>query len=417
MYCGSCMHDNSLTLALRRAGHDCVLQPLYTPIRTDGNSLAREQIFFGGIHIYLLERAPWMAKLPRWIRRPLDYPPLVRFLTRKAASVDAGQLGDLTVSMLRGEAGHQADEGHRLTQWLHGEAPDLIVWSNLLIAGISPLVRQRLPAAKQIAILQGDDIFLDHLHDDHRRQTVELLRQKALVMDRLIVNSRYYAAKMGEILSIEPERFEVHPLSIEPREDVQDAEHEISVNQPVGPARFDIGYMARIAPEKGLHLLVDAFIESAPRIADSHLHVAGYLAETKLSYLNEQIDRIAAAGLMDRFTHHGELTADQKHDFLTRMSVTSVPTTYAEPKGLFVLESLDAATPVIQPDHGAFGELIASTNGGILFPAGDASALAECLVELSGDRQRRDQLAVDGKSAIRLRHHIDLAAERLVGGV
>lgn len=410
MYCGSCMHDNSLTMALRRAGHECILQPLYTPIRTDVPSLAREQLFYGGIHIYLLQRAPWLAKLPRFLRRPLDFPPLVRFLTGKASSVDAGELGGLTVSMLRGLDGRQADEGRRLIDWLKLERPDMIVWSNLLIAGIAPSIRLEMPTVQQVAILQGDDIFLDHLRADHRRQTIDLMTEKAAAMDRLIVNSHFYSRTMGSILGLAPERFEVHPLSIQPAT----ANDETMVRDG---DRFDIGYMARIAPEKGLHVLVDAFIRSAERMVDSHLHVAGYLASTQLDYLNEQTDRIATAGLIDRYTHHGEVSAEEKRRLLRRMSVASVPTTYADPKGLFVLESLDAMTPVIQPDHGAFGELVGSTGGGLLFPPGDSLALADRLIELHQDETLRRRLATNGKASIAARHHIDLAAERLIANI
>ena len=46
MYCGSCMHDNSLAKAMRAQGVDCVLQPVYTPIRTDEESIASEHVFF-----------------------------------------------------------------------------------------------------------------------------------------------------------------------------------------------------------------------------------------------------------------------------------------------------------------------------------------------------------------------------------
>ena len=35
MYCGSCLRDNALAAELLRQGHDCILVPLYTPLRTD----------------------------------------------------------------------------------------------------------------------------------------------------------------------------------------------------------------------------------------------------------------------------------------------------------------------------------------------------------------------------------------------
>ena len=49
MYCGSCLHDNTLVAALQRLGHDAVLVPTYTPLRTDEPGVAIERVFFGAI--------------------------------------------------------------------------------------------------------------------------------------------------------------------------------------------------------------------------------------------------------------------------------------------------------------------------------------------------------------------------------
>jgi glycosyltransferase involved in cell wall biosynthesis len=43
-----------------------------------------------------------------------------------------------------------------------------------------------------------------------------------------------------------------------------------------------------------------------------------------------------------------------------------VPTSYREPKGLYVLEALANGVPVVQPKHGSFPELIEATGGGLL---------------------------------------------------
>jgi len=56
MFCGSCMHDNSLVKALGKHGVDAVLIPTYTPIRTDEKNVSQERVFFGGIHVYLRQK-------------------------------------------------------------------------------------------------------------------------------------------------------------------------------------------------------------------------------------------------------------------------------------------------------------------------------------------------------------------------
>ncbi|MCA9267099.1 MAG: glycosyltransferase family 4 protein, partial [Planctomycetales bacterium] len=78
----------------------------------------------------------------------------------------------------------------------------------------------------------------------------------------------------------------------------------------------------------------------------------------------------------------------------------SVPTEYHEPKGLFVLEALAAGVPVVQPQHGAFPEMLTATGGGLLVRPGDAEHLAQTLGELLSDAARRRQLGQAGRSAV-----------------
>jgi len=44
MYCGSCLHDNTLAAALLELGEDVVLVPTYTPLRTDEADVSIERI-------------------------------------------------------------------------------------------------------------------------------------------------------------------------------------------------------------------------------------------------------------------------------------------------------------------------------------------------------------------------------------
>jgi len=408
MYCGSCMHDNALAKALRNSGVDCLLQPVYTPIRTDGDSVASDEVFFGGIHIYLLQLMPWMRVLPRPMRRALDWPPLLRFATRRTHTASARQMGQLTLSMLKGTAGHQGDEVQRLVDWLATEQPQAVIFSNLLIGGAIPELRQRLPDARLIVLLQGDDIFLDFLESEDRVAAIELCHGLVPSVDQFVTYSRFYADKMGELLGIHEDRFDVTPLSIDltPFQcDTPDMARDDSA--------FRLGYLARIAPEKGLDQLVDAFIQLAPKHDDLQLQVAGWMSEANHHYLKEQTNKIRAAGLQDRFEYHGSPTLEGKVKFLRSLDLLSVPTEYQEPKGLFVLEALAAGVPVVQPDHGEFGELITSTGGGVVYPPGDLVAHCESIEKLMQDPQRRQQLATTGQANVHSKHSIEAAAEHM----
>src|ERR1043165_1330623 len=77
MYCGSCLHDNTLAAALLALGEDVLLVPTYTPLRTDEPNVSIDRVFFGGINVYLQEKSSLFRHTPWWMDRWLDHPALL----------------------------------------------------------------------------------------------------------------------------------------------------------------------------------------------------------------------------------------------------------------------------------------------------------------------------------------------------
>ena len=408
MYCGSCMHDNTLASALTRLGVDVQLIPTYTPIRTDEEDVSIDQVFFGGINVFLEQQIPGYRFLPGVVRSLLDRPSLIRWATRRASSTSPQSLGAITVSMLRGDHGYQAKEVAKVCDWLSKTAhPDLVNFSNVLIAGCVPHLKRELNVPVLVT-LQGDDIFLESLPEPFKSQTLAEIRTLVEHIDAFLTHSHYYAAFMSEYLGIPPEKFRVVPLGIDTRG--FPALDESAGTRPGAPQV--IGYLARLAPEKGLHVLVDAFIELRQRRAtrDVRLEIAGWLGESNRSYAEAEFAKLRAAGLQDHFHYAGSIGREEKVAFLHRLDVFSVPTTYREPKGLFVLEALAAGVPVVLPSHGAFPELLAATGGGRLVTPNDPIALADELEKTLLDQPGRHRLGHDGAKIVHERYNAEVMA-------
>src|SRR5438876_11400028 len=103
MFCGSCLHDNTLVSALRKEGHAALLITTYTPIRTDEEDVSLKRVFFGGINVYLQQKLALFRHTPWSLDRILDARGLLRWVSRFAVKTQAEQLGGLTVSILKGE--------------------------------------------------------------------------------------------------------------------------------------------------------------------------------------------------------------------------------------------------------------------------------------------------------------------------
>ena len=398
MFCGSCIHDNTLARGLRAAGVDIQLVPTYTPIRTDEPDSSVPLVFFGGLNVYFAQKIPGFSKLPRLLTNWLDRPSVIRFATSFGIQTDAHDLGGLTVSMLRGEHGNQARDIARLVDWLATQdRPDIVHFTNLLIGGCIPLLKERL-GSKVVVTLQGDDIFLDSLPEPFQSQAVREMQRLVPLVDRFIVNSGYYADEMASRLGIPREQFEIAPLAI----DTSDFARPAASGSGRNPNTRTVGYLARLAPEKGLHLLVDAFCQLKKRPHTDHiqLKIAGWLGAHRREFAEEQFRKLQAAGLSDAFEHVGEVDRSGKVAFLQSIDLLCVPTTYRDPKGLFALESLAAGTPVVLPAHGAFPEMLTRLGGGRLVPPGDPAALAEALLDLLTNDTTRTRLGREGQEHV-----------------
>ena len=404
MYCGSCLHDNTLARAISNLGVDIQLIPTYTPIRTDEEDQSVDQVFFGGINVYLQQKIFLFRYLPPLLDRFLDMPWLIRKVTSGTSTIDPNKLGALAVSMLKGDRGNQRKEVRRLCRWLsRHHRPDMVTLTNLLIGGCIPAIKKEL-GVPVVVTLQGDDIFLEELPASYRKQAINLMQELVPQVDGFLVNSEFYAERMGKLLEIPAEKIHIIPLGL----DTTDFKAVDSVSQASGGS-LTVGYLARLAPEKGLHQLVDAFLElkQMPGMEQVHLRIAGWLGEHRREYAEQQFEKLRLAGLGDHFQYDGEVDRQGKIDFLNAIDVLSVPTVYEEPKGLFVLESLAAGVPVVQPRHGAFPELLSRTGGGVLVEPGSPTALAAGLAGMLSDPDRRKSLGDEGRQTVHESFHAE----------
>ena len=395
MICGSCLRDNNLAHELRALHCDVILVPVYTPIRTDVENASDDDLLFGGVSVYLGQKSRMFRKLPRSLTSWLDRPGFINRLTAKnSIKVNAGQLGELTLSMLRGEHGNQRNEVARCVAWMKEKArPDLVNLSNLLIAGFVPALKRELNVPVLVT-LQGDDLFLEQLTDQHRPEVLAELRRLALEVDGFITFSESYAQSMAALLEIPREKFHIVTLGIDT--------HDFSGLKRISGRPPTVGYFGRIAPEKGFARIVDAFIRlhSEHRLGKACLRAGGWLGENNRAFFETQVARIEAAGLRQNFNYTGAPDRQGKLEFFSSIDAFSLPTTYREPKGLPVLEALASGIPVVQPEHGIFPEMLSKTGGGILIAPGDSNALAASLATLLENPGKAGQLGEEGRMGV-----------------
>jgi glycosyltransferase involved in cell wall biosynthesis len=410
MYCGSCLRDNALATELIRQGHDVTLLPLYTPTLTDEPNVSSEKTFFGGISVYLEQRSPLFRYTPRWLDKIWDSQIALKAASKRSIAVDPDSLSELTLSILKGERGNQGKEIAKLVDWLKTQPPpDVVDMQNSMLIGLARPIKEAT-GSPICCTLQGEDLFLDGMREPYHSQALELIHEHSKYVDAFIAVSDYYAGHMAAYLGIPREKIHVVPLGI----NLKDYE---SISAPLRPrenGEFTIGYFARVAPEKGLRELAEAYrlLRKRDDFPPARLEVAGYLAPEHKGYLREIERDMGEWGFAGEFHYHGALDREAKLRFFQNIDALSVPTTYAEAKGLSVIEAMASGVPVIQPAKGSFPEIVNRTGGGLLCEPNDAASLAEAIYSLWKNPELANDLAKRGMVGVREHYSVSHMASR-----
>ncbi len=381
-YCGACARDVTLVRGLLARGHDAMLLPLYTPLTSDMPDVSLGQVFYGGINVYLQDRFALFRRTPRLVDWLLDRPALLRLASRFGIETRPEDLGDMTVSVLRGADGRQRKELERLMGFLEGRArPDVVHLTNSLLSALASEIRGRL-GAPVLCTLMGEESFVARLPEPYRGQATDLMRKHAEAVDLFVSPAQAYADEMSEFLAVPRERIRVV------RTGVDTALFAPAVERTRDP--FRIGFLSRLSRGKGIDLLCEAFRIAARRCGGRVvLSVAGQMLGPNKRLWKGLMKGLAADGLADRVACVGAPDLAGKVAFLRSLSVFCVP--------------------AVGTAGGVFPELIELTGGGLIVPAGDAAAaagdaeaLASAICELHDDPGRADEMgrnAAEGVAA------------------
>ena len=408
MYCGSCLRDNAMATELIARGHDVMLLPVYTPTFTDEPNVSNDHVVLGGISAYLEQYVPMFRKTPRWLDRLWDSKTVLSLASRRSISTNPQMLGEMTVSVLKGENGFQRKEIDKLIEWLSTQdTPDVINLPYSLLLGMAGPLKRALNVPI-LCTLQGEDLFLDNLQEPYRAEALKLIRDHIENVDSFLSVSEYYADFMPGYLGIPAEKIRVVPLGINPQ--------GFELREPKRTGPFTVGFLARIAPEKGLHVLADAYriLRQSGDLPEGRFEAAGYIAPDGKPYLEKIQKSLKDAGLDGEFHYRGILDRAEKIEFLRKLDVMSVPATYDEPKGVSLLEAMACGVPLVQPRRGAFTEIVENTGGGLLVQPDDAQSLAEAILKIARDNGLAEELSANGFRGAREHYSAANMADRVL---
>lgn len=148
-------------------------------------------------------------------------------------------------------------------------------------------------------------------------------------------------------------------------------------------------------PAKGLDVLLKA--SARLKASSRRLHIV-------VTHFDPRMSR-------DGVTATGWLSHEETQALYRRADICVVPSLWHEPFGLVAVEAMGAGLPVCVSDTGGLREIVVHERTGLLFPAGDAGALAACLTRLYDDASLRYRLGEAARAHILNRYVWDTVIE------
>lgn len=400
-YCQNCMRDGALIRALRRAGVDVVMVPMYLPMFSDGEPPPDDTpVFFGGVNAWLQQQFALFRKTPRWVDRFFDSDWMLKRAAEREGTTSAAGLGKMTLSMLEGMEGRQRKEVERLLDWLEQEErPDVVHLSNALLIGLAREIKARLKVPV-VCSLQDEDWWLDAINPPFNEKCWQAIRERVGDVDRFVAVSHWYADRMKQRLGLDAVDVVYIGIELEGYERAS-----LDMDPPV------LGYLSRMNESLGLDRLVEAFcaLKNCEGLEKLRLHVMGGAVGRDKACVARMRKKVAARGFLNDVEFFEGFERAQRMEFLRSLSLMCVPVEQGEAFGSHIIEAMAAGVPVVQPRAGAFPELIRETGGGLIY-----SDLEGTLLDLLQQPQRVRILGERGYEAVHARFGIEQMAQQTI---
>lgn len=185
-------------------------------------------------------------------------------------------------------------------------------------------------------------------------------------------------------------------------------------NEPGNGKRFL--FVGRVSPEKGLHVLLEAFKSVVAKEPDAQLKIAGGPDIPPLSFIVEQssdsmvrdlrrfynsnyveyLQNFAKTAPMTQVSFVGAVPHAQLNTILRQADIFVQPSVWGEPFPLSVIEAMASGLPVIASRAGGLSESVLNGETGVLVEPNKPAALADAMLGLVSDRKKARAMGAAG---------------------
>ncbi len=370
-YCGNCFRDNLQASALRKAGHDVIIMPLYLPLKHQSFQ-ADTPLFFPATTYFVAQKFFGEKKMPGWLKRVTGSDSMLNMASSLSGTTSAEGMEEMTLSMITGDDPAFREQVQQLIDWVKNqEKPDIIHLSSTLLLGIAKEIKQQLDIPV-VCSVQDEEVWIDSLNEKDSSLAWQGIRENIPYIDRFITTSEFYKKIISERIPQMKAVDVVYPGI--------NSEKYASDSYPEDPV---IGFFYRMNQKNGLDILAEAFVKLKKRGTVQRLKLkigGGYTGEDK-----RFLKRIKS--ILSPYKEDVEISdsysLDDHTGFYRTITVLSVPITFEESVGLYLCEAFAAGRPAVEPAIGSFSEIV--EGAGLIYSPNDSDSLADALERILTD--------------------------------
>ena len=399
-YCGNCFRDNIQASALRKAGQDVIIMPLYLPLKY-ASFQGDTPLFFPATSFYTAQMLFGKRKMPHWLERVTGSERLLKMASSLSGTTSAEGMEKLTLSMITGNDPTFSIYINQLVDWLKNhEKPDIIHLSSSLLSGIAKVLRHHL-TIPIVCSVQDEELWIDSMKGAYVGKAWQGIAENTGYIDQFITTSEFYKNRILEKIP-----------GIRNIEVIYPGVDRDKYASSGYPENCVIGFFNRLHKLYGLDILAEAFVKLKKQnhIPNLRLKIGGgYTAKDK-RYL-KKVKKIIEPFRNDvEICHH--YNPDEHAEFYRSISVISVPLIFEEGVGLYLCEAFAAGRPAVEPATGSIPEIV--DEAGIIYQPNDSDSLAEALFNLLSDKDRYKQTTEKAKALSETRYDEKTMAENLI---
>ena len=186
-------------------------------------------------------------------------------------------------------------------------------------------------------------------------------------------------------------------------------------------------FVGRVSPEKGVHVLLDAFQKVVERYPQAQLEIVGSQQQLPFEFLialsdDDKVCDLTSFYYLDGVLRHNYFSSLQEQLLLSNIAahvtflgsvphmhvinhyrdadVFIFPSVWDEPFGIPLVEAMACQVPVVATRSGGMTEVVEEGKTGLLVERGDAPALAEAILRLLSNKDLRRAMGKAGRRRV-----------------